>query len=679
MVIRLRLVLVLIGFVIAGGIAMPAQVIANDDSTLIPRTVLFGNPDRAGAKISPDGKLISYLAPVDGVMNVWVGEVDNLSAAKPITNDTERGIRRYEWAHDGQHVLYIQDAKGDENWHVYATDLDSGQTRDLTPFEKVNARILSVNEKTPDQILVGINDRNPQLHDVYRITLSTGKKDLIEENPGFLGYVFDNDDATRFAVTFSPTANQVFLQRDDQGQWKPFMEVPNTDTMTTQIYGFDKANESLYLADSRGRNTSALFSVDLSSGKKTLLIADEKSDVGTAMVHPTDKTVEAVSFTYERTRWEVLDQAVHADFEYLRSVEEGDVILTSRTLDNRSWVIAFLLDDGPIKYYLYDREKKSAKYLFSNRTDLDDYPLVNMHPLVIKSRDGLNLVSYLTLPPGCDQDGNGRPDQPQAMVLLVHGGPWARDNWGYNPMHQWLANRGYAVLSVNFRSSTGFGKEFVNLGNGQWSGTMHNDLIDAVDWAVSEQVAVQDKIAIMGGSYGGYATLAGLTFTPQVFACGVDIVGPSNLVTLLENMPPYWMPIAPLMKDRVGDWTTEKGKQDLLGKSPLTHVDKIVRPLLIGQGANDPRVKQMESDQIVSAMKRRQIPVTYVLYPDEGHGFARPENRLSFYAVTEAFLSAHLGGRFQPVGDDFQGSKIQIPEGADQIPGLATSLQSRTE
>jgi dipeptidyl aminopeptidase/acylaminoacyl peptidase len=299
-----------------------------------------------------------------------------------------------------------------------------------------------------------------------------------------------------------------------------------------------------------------------------------------------------------------------------------------------------------------------------------------MHPFVIPSRDGLNLVSYYTLPLGSDSDDDGIPDAPLPAVLAVHGGPWGRDVWGYNAQHQWLANRGYAVLSVNFRASTGFGKAFVNAGNREWGHKMHDDLIDAVEWAVEAGIADRDKIAIMGGSYGGYATLAGLTFTPETFACGVDIVGPSNLVTLLETTPPYWKPQIEMLTSRVGDHRTKEGRAFLKKCSPLTYADKICRPLLIGQGANDPRVKQAEADQIVGAMQEKDIPVTYVLYSDEGHGFARPENRMSFNAVAEAFLAECLGGRFEPVGDDFQGSTIGVPVGAKGVPGLPESLST---
>ncbi len=642
---------------------------------MIPRQVLFGNPEKSMTRISPDGEYLSYLAPVEGVLNVWIATVDDPDSARPITRDEERGIRYYDWTYDGQHILYYQDAKGDEDWHVYATNIATGGTRDLTPFEKVNSQILSVNEKTPDEILIGINNRNPQLHDVYRIALSTGERTLVEENPGFVSYLFDNDDRTRFAMTFSPTGGQEILQRDENNQWQPFLEVPNTDALTTYLTGFDKSNQILYMIDSRKRNTAALFTLDLASGKRELVAEDGRADVGGMLVHPTEKHVQAVSFIYDRNHWHVLDPAIQEDMDYLHSVEDGELSITSRTLDDRLWTAAYVLDNGPVKYYLYDRTRKQATYLFSNRTDLDEYQLARMHSLTIKSRDEWNLVSYLTLPPGSTPDDDARPSNPVPLVLLVHGGPWGRDIWGYDSQHQWLANRGYAVLSVNFRGSTGFGKEFTNAGNGEWAGKMHDDLIDAVNWAIREKITQRDQVAIMGGSYGGYATLVGLTFTPETFVCGVDIVGPSNLVTLLQNVPPYWVPILPMMKDRVGDWTTEEGQKSLLAKSPLARVDQIQRPLLIGQGANDPRVKQVESDQIVEAMKQKNIPVTYVLYPDEGHGFARPENRLSFYAVAEAFLSEHLGGQFEPVGEDFQGSKIQVPEGADQVPGLQAALE----
>ena len=650
------------------------------ESPLIPRSVLFGNPQKASARISPNGKWLSFLAPVDGILNVWVAPADNLDAAKPVTHDKTRDIHGHSWAYTGKHILHSQDHEGDENFHVYATNVETGETKDLTPVENVHARILDVSQKFPNELLVGLNDRIPQLHDVYRVNIETGEREIIQENQGIAAYVTDDDFQIRFAFTFTPDGGQVLLQPKVAGEtgadaeWDEFMKTGPEDAMTTGPAGFDKTGKVLYVQDSRDRDTGALFAIDLNSGNKTLVAEDARADVGEVLVHPTEKTIQAVGFTYSRREWTILDDSIRPDLDYLATVEDGELIVTSRTLDDNLWTVAFLLDDGPLKFYLYDRAKKQARFLFSSRDDLDQYELAKMHTPVIKSRDGLNLVSFLTLPTGSDSDGNGRPDQALPLVLDVHGGPWARDDWGFNSSHQWLANRGYAVLSVNYRGSTGFGKNFINAANGEWAGKMHDDLIDAVNWAVEQGIAERDKVAIMGGSYGGYATLVGLTFTPDVFACGVDIVGPSSLVTLMENVPDYWAPFMPVMKIRVGDVDTDEGKAALLKCSPLSIVDKIERPLLIGQGANDPRVTQLEADQIVEAMTAKKIPVTYVLYPDEGHGFSGEQNRMSFNAVTEAFLAKHLGGRFEPIGDDFEGSSLHVPTGADSLPGLAEAL-----
>ena len=589
-------------------------------------------------------------------------------------------VRGYNWAYDSKHILYQQDTNGNENFHLYATDVDTGQTKDLTPIDGVRAELQEVSPKFPHEILVGLNDRDPQLHDIWRVNIDTGEKQLVEKNPGVAGYLTDDDFNVRIAFNYTPEGGQVWLLPEGEGDaktWKKFQEFGPEDSMTSGPAGFDKTARTLYYQDSRNRNTAGLFAMDLDDGKVTLIADDPRADVGGVLAHPTEKNIQAVSFEYSREEWKILDDAIKADFDYLKTVQDGEIIVADRTHDDTKWIVAYLLDDGPVKSYLYEREpERKATYLFSNRDDLDDYPLVKMHTPVIKSRDGLNLVSYLSLPPGSDPDGDGVPNKPLPMVLDVHGGPWARDSWGLNPYHQWLANRGYAVLSVNYRGSTGFGKNFINAGNGEWSRKMHDDLLDAVKWAVDQKIADKDKVAIMGGSYGGYATLVGMTYTPDEFACGVDIVGPSSLVTLLQNIPPYWAPFMPVMKVRVGDVDTEEGRAELLKRSPLTLVDKINKPLLIGQGANDPRVKQLEADQIVKAMKDRHIPVTYVLYSDEGHGFARPENRNSFNAVTEAFLAEQLGGRFEPVGNDFEGSTIAVPAGADDVPGLTAALEA---
>ncbi|MBU3967477.1 MAG: S9 family peptidase [Euryarchaeota archaeon] len=638
--------------------------------SIIPREVLFGNPDKITARLSPDGAQISYLAPVDGVLNVWVGSVDDPDTAKPVTNDTDRGIRIYLWAYTSQHIIYLQDQAGDENWRVYSVNLKNGETIDLTPIEGVQARIQGVSPKFPEDILIALNDRVPELHDIFRVNITTGEKSLIQKNEEFISFLTDDNLNIRQAARMTPDGGMEVLIPTEDENWKLFARIEMEDILTTSPIGFDKNGTILYLVDSRDRNTAAMYALDLKTNEQTLIAQDPLADVSDLMIHPTQKNIQAVAFTYERKQWQIIDQSIADDLDYLKTVADGDVEVVDRTLDDKYWMVAYLMDDGPLKYYRYDRQAQKAEFLFTNRKDLEGLALAKMHPAVIKSRDGLDLVSYYTLPLGIDADGDDHPDQPLPMVLYVHGGPWGRDNWGYESVHQWLANRGYAVLSVNFRGSTGFGKALTNAGNLEWGARMHDDLIDAVDWAIKKEIADPDRMAIMGGSYGGYATLVGMTITPEKFACGVDIVGPSNLTTLLETIPPYWQPQIELFATRVGDHRTEEGRALLINRSPLTYVDQIQKPLLIGQGANDPRVKQAESDQIVQAMQEKNISVTYVLYPDEGHGFARPENRLSFFAVSEAFLSRCLGGRYEPIGDDFEGSSITVPAGAREVPGL---------
>jgi len=644
---------------------------------LIPRKVLFGNPDKIQPSLSPDGVHLAFLAPVDGVLNIWVGHADDPDAARPVTHDRGRGIQEYFWAYTNKHILYIQDRDGDENWRIYSVDISNGHLQELTPLTGVQARIYNISHKFPLEILIGLNNRDARLHDVYRLNIETSELTLIVENTeNFSDFLSDDMYNVRFAMRFTADGGMEMLKAVN-GLWELFTKISQEDSLTTVPLGFDKSGKILYMFDSRGRDTSALVALDLESGSQQVLFETPKADVSDVLIHPTERTVQAVAFTYERKHWHVLDTALADDFEYLQTVANGDIEVVSRTLDDRFWVVAYEVDNGPIRYYLYNRSQKQARFLFTNRKALEGIPLAKTYPVFIPARDGLTLVSYVTLPVWSDPDGDGRPSQPLPMVLLVHGGPWWRNRWGYEPVRQWLANRGYAVLNVNFRGSTGFGKKFINAGDMEWGGKMHNDLVDAVQWAISEKIADPNRIAIMGGSYGGYATLVGLTFTPELFACGVDICGPSNLVTLLNSIPPYWAPMIELFKKRVGDHTTEEGRQFLLSRSPLTYVDRIRKPLLIGQGANDPRVKQSESDQIVQKMQAKNIPVTYVLFPDEGHGFVRPENRLAFFAVAEVFLAQHLGGRYEPIGDDLKGSSIIVPVGDKEIPGLSEVLRNK--
>ncbi len=646
----------------------------NDDNIpLIPRKTFFGNPDRISVQLSPDGSQIAYLAPHEGVLNIWVAPRENLDVARLVTNDRDRGIRSYWMAFTNDHILYIQDKNGDENWRLFVVDLKTDAVKDLTPFEDVQARLQHISPKFPNEILVSINNRDPQFHDIYRVDIVTGEKKLLQQNDEFLGYITDDDYQIRVAERMTPDGGYEMC-KPIGNDWELWEKISAEDSMTTSVEGFNISGDVLFMKDSRGRDTSALISRHLSSDKTTLLAEDSQVDAADLMRHPTKKHVQAVSFIYDRKRWQILDESIEPDLTYLHTVADGEVEVISRTLNDDFWIVSYLVDDGPAKFYLYDRQKRTVQFLFTNSKDLEGQLLSKMHSAIIKSRDGLNLVVYYTLPRGTDNNGDGLPNQPLPMVLIPHGGPYGRDLWGYRSEHQWLANRGYAVLCVNFRSSTGFGKDFINSGNFEWGRKIMEDQLDAVRWAVDQGIADVDRVAVMGGSFGGYSTLGGLSFTPEVFACGVDFCGISNLITLLESIPPYWKPMFEMFANRVGDPRTDEGRKLLKKHSPLTYSDRICRPLLIGHGANDPRCKQVEADQIVKAMQDNGIPVTYMLYPDEGHSFARPENRLSSFAITEVFLAKFLGGRYEPIGDDFEGSSLTVPVGAQDVPGLTEAL-----
>ena len=676
---RLTLLASTVAFALAAQ-AAPSAADRIAGTELIARDALFGNPERANVQISPDGKYLSWVAAVDGVLNVWVAPADNPSQARAVTQDKARGIRSYFWSYHPDTLLYLRDSGGDEDFHLYAVDLKTGQAKDLTPFPKTTAQVAGVSPKHPGTILVGMNDRDAQWHDIYKVDLASGDRTLLEKNDAQIaGYIADADYTLKYAQRSRPDGGADVLRRGANGAWEKFDDIPFEDVLTTSPGGLTLDGKTLYFTDSRGRNTAALFAIDVASGKRSLVLEDARADVGGTLADPATGKVQAVSVDYLRDEWKVVDPAIRADLEKLEAIGPGDVSVNTRTLDDKTWIVAYSAAEAPLVYYRYDRGAGTLTKLFSARPKLEGKPLVPQWPVEIASRDNKTLVSYLTLPRSADANNDGKADAPVPLVLLVHGGPWARDSYGYGGYNQWLANRGYAVLSVNFRGSTGFGKDFTNAGNGEWAGKMHDDLIDAVQWAVKQGVTTQDQVAIMGGSYGGYATLAGLTFTPDAFACGVDIVGPSNLNTLLSTVPPYWASFFEQLAKRMGDPRTDAGKKWLTERSPLTRADQIKKPLLIGQGANDPRVKQAESDQIVKAMQAKNIPVTYVLFPDEGHGFARPENNKAFNAVTEGFLAQCLGGRVEPIGKDFTGSSISVPVGADGVPGLAEALKWHTQ
>ncbi|QFT77055.1 alpha/beta fold hydrolase [Erythrobacter sp. THAF29] len=642
---------------------------------LIPREALFGNPTKAQGRISPDGKWLSWLAPHQGVLNIWVAPADDPDSGKPVTNSTDRPIRQHFWAPDASAVMYIQDKGGDENFLLYKIDVESGEETVLTPFENTRVQIVGASETIKDKILIGLNNRNPQFHDVYLLDLDTGEMELVLENNGYAGFMADDTLTVRMAMRQNAEGGTDYFEvTGNVVAEEPFESTAMEDSLTTNPAGYTTDGSILYWIDSRGRNTAALYAQDTATGEKTLIAEHDKADLGGTIRDPKTGVVEAYSVNYLKNEWVALDPDLKASLDWLATQLDGEFGISSRTDDDMTWIVWNDPLTAPSASYIYDRKAGTLTPFYVTRPELEGAPLQPMHTAEIKSRDGLTLPSYLTLPPGSDSDGDGRPDKPVPMVLLVHGGPWARDDYGFNPIHQMLANRGYAVLSTNFRGSTGFGKDFLNAGNKQWGLKMHDDLIDAVDWAIAEGVTSEDQVAIMGGSYGGYATLAGLAFTPEKFACGVDIVGPSNLETLLSTIPPYWAPIVKVFHERMGDPNTEEGLALLKAASPLYKADKITKPLLIAQGANDPRVKQAESDQIVAAMKEAGIPVTYVLYPDEGHGFAKPANNIAFFGIAENFLSECLGGRAEELGDVLEPSTTEIVEGAEHVKGLKAAI-----
>ena len=627
---RTLFILIVLAFVLT------LSAVAQSQTPLIPRDVLFGNPERASPQISPDGTMLGYLAPDQGVLNVWVrtlGKTDD----RVITNDRKRGIRNFSWQYDSKNILYTQDQNGDENWRVYQTNVESKQTRDLTPYDKVRADIVALEPSHPDTVLVQMNKRDPKLFDIERIDLKNGEVTLDTENPGDVNaFQADHDLQVRAAQIVTPDGGTVIRVRDNtKSPWRELMKWGPEETMG-QIAGFSPDNKALWVITSLDANAARLLSVDIASGKRNVIADDPQFDVSFVVTHPKTNKLEAVVFLRERRDFQILDKSLEPDFAALKKVRDADVSDISRDLADDKWVVTFEGDDAPIYYYLYDRASKSATLLFSNRPALEKYKLAKMKPIQYKARDGMTIYGYLTTPAGVEAKN-------LPMVVFPHGGPWGRDLWGYDPYAQWLANRGYAVLQPNFRASTGYGKQYLNAGDRQWAGTMHTDLLDGKNWVVKQGIADEKKVCIMGGSYGGYATLAGVAFSPDAFACGVDIVGPSNLNTLLKSIPPYWSTFLAVMHKRMGD-----DQAFLKSQSPLFKADQIKVPLLIGQGANDPRVNKAESDQIVAAMRKNGKPVEYYVFPDEGHGFARPENRVAFNAAAEEFLAKYLGGRYEP-------------------------------
>ena len=632
-------------------------VLAQDAGVpLIARELLFGNPERTRPTLSPNAEQLAWLAPdAKNVLQVWVRPA-GAKEAIAVTADPKRGIRSYSWTEDSKSILYEQDQDGDENFHLYQVELASKNVRDLTPWQGVRASLLATSVKQPNVILVTANVRDRKSMDVYRLSLDTGAAVLDTQNPGDVNeWGVDSQLLVRVAVASTPEGGTELRVRETvKAPWKAFITVGLEEILS--FIDFTEDGRSIIINSSINSDTARLLEKSLKSGAERVLAFSDRSDVSDVMGYPTRHGVRAAKLDVEgRMSWTPVEPSMKGDLELLKKALAGDWSVASMDASDNKWILSETSDQAPMRFWMFDRRSKKTELLFTAQPKLEGLPLAQMKPVSIPARDGLMLPGYLSLPPG--KEAKALP-----MVLLVHGGPWGRDTWGQNSTAQWLANRGYAVLQVNFRSSTGYGKKFLNAGNRQWGLAMHDDLLDAVAWAVGQGVADAKKVAIMGGSYGGYATLAGLAFTPDTFACGVDIVGPSNIFTLLATVPPYWAAFRRQLISRIGDPENPQDKDMLTKASPLFSANRIKAPLLIGQGANDPRVKQAEAEQIIAAMEKNGLPVTYVLYPDEGHGFARPENRIDFNARAEGFLAKCLGGRAEPLPKEgkIAGSTAQV-------------------
>jgi dipeptidyl aminopeptidase/acylaminoacyl peptidase len=605
---------------------------------LAPRRILFGNPDKAEPQISPDGRMLAYLAPSEGILSVWVrtmGRTDD----RVLARDPARPIMNLLWQGDSRHVLYLQDSAGDENFHLFRVGTSGGPPRELTEGARtrVGNTILAVDHRHPTELIIGSNQRDETVFDAYRVDLDSGRAVLDTENPGnVVRWLNDSEFVVRAAVIQNADGSSAIRVRDDPtSPWRTVGEFSFLDGLP-RVVAFSPDGSKLYVITAKDANAARLVSYDLSTNLATPILEDARYDVASVYIDPATNALCGAAILRERLEWTALTPAFAADLDAVRSLHRGDFNVLNASADGHLLIVRYVVDDGPALFFSYDRSSGEGSFLFSEQAVLGEHAFAAMRPIAFTARDGLEIHGYLTLPRGPEA-------RPLPTVLYVHGGPWYRDRWGYDTVVQWLADRGYAVLQVNFRGSTGYGKAFLNAGNREWAGAMRTDLLDARDWAIAQGFADPARFAILGASYGGYAVLTALTFTPTAFTCGVDIVGVSNLQTFLDSIPPYWKPMRAMLKERVGE---DPGF--LAAQSPLSRASDICVPLLIGQGANDPRVRRQESDQIVEAMRKNSIPVTYVVFENEGHGFVNPVNNIRFFAAAEAFLGERLGGRIEP-------------------------------
>ncbi len=620
--------------------------------SLIPRRVLLGSPKRWQPMVSPDGARIAYLAPNEhDALQIWIRTIGK-SDDRCVSNE-RRSIHIYEWAWDSKTILYRQDNEGDENFHIYAIDLETGNARDLIPWPSVRCQNTMTSAKRPGEILAGLNVRDRKLMDVWRIDLGTGAATLEVENPGdVIWWVADDDLVARAARVRTPDDGfEVRVRTDAGAAWRTILRAAPDEGVFP--LAFNEDGREIFLLSSLGSDTIRVVARDIESGDDRVIASMDGFDAERVMIDPTRHVIQAVSFEPARRQWIVIDPSIAADFEAIRSLDDGDFRVASRDSDDRKWIVEFQSAHRSTRYFLWDRAAKKAAFLFSDRPELDQLQLAEVRPIKYRARDGMEVHGYIAIPAGLEPRN-------LPLVLNVHGGPWLRDYWTLNMWTQLLANRGYVVLQLNFRGSMGYGMKHLHAGDRQWGRAMQDDLTDAVKWAVAEGIADRERITIIGLSYGGYAAVAGAAFTPDVYKCAIDLCGNCNLFTMIRSFPPY-IAMRALWNARVGNPDDPADKELLTNASPLFAADKIRIPLLIALGANDSRVKQSEAEQIVAAIEKNGGTATYVLYSDEGHGLVRPANNQDFMARVEKFLAVHLGGRYEPVeGERIPGSSATV-------------------
>lgn len=641
---------------------------------LIPRSVLFADEDKLSVRLSPDGGTISYLAPVDGTLGVWACSVADPSKPRLLFK-TDAPVLNLQWAYTSRALVYLQPV--DKDVHLFIYNLADGRSRDLTPLTGVSARIEKLSPDHPEEILIGLNQRDPKRYDLHRLDLRTGELKLVLRNDGYDRFLCDDEFRPRVASRRTEGEGYELFRLNSAGAWESLDRFTYEDAGISQPAALDKAGTTLYLIDNRRTDTAVLRAIDLKTGTGRTIAADPVADLKrTLLLHPRTGQLQAASAVYGRYRRHFFDRSIKRDFQYLNTVHDGDAAVAGRSLDDRVWLVVFL-DGGPLRYYIYDRQAQHARFLFTEQKEIEQYALARRQAVVVPTRDGLKLPGDLYLP-SWTHAANGRLlDRPLPMLVYVHGGPSIAFDWNYwaiNRTLQLLANRGYVVFRVEFRGVEGFGKKIREAGAREWGRKMNNDLLDAVDWAVKQGLTDRNRVGLWGWSYGGYATLAALTFTPDVFACGMAMYSPTDLQAMMETRSGahqvFWRRL-------VGDETTVAGRAQLRAQSPLYFTDRITKPLLITHGALDTNVPRQNSDDFVAEMKKREQPVTYLLYPDEGHDYQRKENWISLFAVAERFFHEHLGGRYEPFGDDFRASSVQVLEGGRLIPDLAAALKTK--